>query len=99
MPKKIKNTLIFTVLILLLLFSIGINITNGSVDLSLSQLAKIGLGQRELTKLEYNVLFKIRIPRIIAAILFGGALSISGFLLQIFFKNPIVGPYVLGISS
>lgn len=99
MPKKIKNTLIFTVLILLLLFSIGINITNGSVDLSLSQLAKIGLGQRELTKLEYNVLFKIRIPRIIAAILFGGALSISGFLLQIFFKNSIVGPYVLGISS
>ncbi len=87
MPKKIKNTLIFTVLILLLLFSIGINITNGSVDLSLSQLAKIGLGQRELTKLEYNVLFKIRIPRIIAAILFGGALSISGFLLQIFLRT------------
>ena len=49
--------------------------------------------------MEHNILFKIRIPRIISAILFGIALSISGVLLQTFFKNPIVGPFVLGISS
>lgn len=37
--------------------------------------------------------------RILAAVMLGGALSISGFLLQTFFGNPIAGPYVLGISS
>ena len=37
--------------------------------------------------------------RILAAALLGGALSVSGFLLQTFFANPIAGPYILGISS
>lgn len=41
----------------------------------------------------------MRLPRLIAAMLLGGALSISGFLLQTFFANPIAGPFVLGISS
>ena len=41
----------------------------------------------------------IRMPRILAAALLGGALSVSGYLLQTFFANPIAGPFVLGISS
>ncbi|MBQ7677445.1 MAG: iron ABC transporter permease [Lachnospiraceae bacterium] len=45
------------------------------------------------------VLFKIRLPRLLLAILLGGALSVSGWLLQTFFDNPLAGPYVLGISS
>lgn len=47
----------------------------------------------------YGILWKVRFPRMIAAILLGGALSLSGFLLQTFFNNPIAGPFVLGISS
>lgn len=46
-----------------------------------------------------NVIWKIRLPRLLAAAILGGALSVSGFLLQTFFRNPISGPYVLGISS
>lgn len=46
-----------------------------------------------------RILWEIRLPRILAAILLGGALSVSGFLLQTFFANPIAGPFVLGISS
>ena len=45
------------------------------------------------------IVWEIRLPRIFAAILLGGALSVSGFLLQTFFANPIAGPFVLGISS
>ena len=45
------------------------------------------------------ILFQIRIPRTFAAILLGGALALSGYLLQTFFHNPIAGPFVLGISS
>ncbi len=99
MSKKVRTTLIFLMLIVFLIIAIGINISSGSVDFNLSDLADFILRNRELTKVESNILFKIRLPRIISAILFGGALSISGYLLQTFFKNPIVGPFVLGISS
>lgn len=46
-----------------------------------------------------QILFKIRLPRVLLSALLGGALSISGYLLQVFFRNPIAGPFVLGISS
>ena len=48
---------------------------------------------------EYSIIWKIRLPRILMAAILGGALSLSGFLLQTFFENPIAGPFVLGISS
>lgn len=41
----------------------------------------------------------IRLPRVLAALILGGGLSVSGYLLQSFFGNPIAGPFVLGISS
>ena len=46
-----------------------------------------------------SILWNIRLPRGLAAAILGGALSVSGFLLQTFFANPIAGPFVLGISS
>lgn len=46
-----------------------------------------------------QILFSIRIPRMLLAAILGGALSVSGYLLQVFFRNPIAGPFVLGISS
>lgn len=46
-----------------------------------------------------QIIFQIRLPRILLAAVLGGALSVSGFLLQTFFRNPIAGPFVLGISS
>ena len=45
------------------------------------------------------IALRIRLPRAIAACLLGGALALSGFLLQTFFANPIAGPFTLGISS
>ena len=46
-----------------------------------------------------SILWNIRLPRGLAAASLGGALSVSGFLLQTFFANPIAGPFVLGVSS
>lgn len=97
--KKLRTPIVFLILIVLLIISIGINIRKGSVELNLKDIIETIFNNRELSILESNILFKIRIPRILSAILFGGALSISGFLLQTFFRNPIVGPFVLGISS
>ena len=45
------------------------------------------------------IIWDIRLPRILAVVLLGGALSVSGFLLQTFFANPIASPFILGISS
>jgi len=48
--------------------------------------------------LDADIIWKIRLPRAAASAILGGALALSGFLLQTFFNNPIAGPYVLGIS-
>lgn len=47
----------------------------------------------------YGIVWNIRLPRVLAAMILGGALALSGYLLQTFFHNPIAGPFVLGISS
>lgn len=99
MNKKLRIKLVFIILVIFLIYTIMLNLVSGSVDFSLKDLADIILGKRVITKLEHNILFKIRVPRIISAMLFGVALSMSGFLIQTFFKNPIAGPFVLGISS
>lgn len=46
-----------------------------------------------------RILWDIRMPRTLAAMILGGALALAGYLLQTFFHNPIAGPFVLGISS
>ena len=48
---------------------------------------------------ESRIIYSIRMPRMLLAAILGGALALSGFLLQTFFRNPIAGPFVLGISS
>lgn len=99
MINKRKAFILFSLLIIFLIVTILLNISIGSSEIGLKTLFdNIFLG-KELTKAENNILFKIRLPRIVAAMLFGGALSLSGYLLQTFFRNPIVGPFVLGISS
>lgn len=99
MSKRIRTQIMLVILILLLFGAMFLNINTGSVDLSLKEILNIVFTRNMVGTMEYSVLWKIRLPRLIAAAIFGGALSISGFLLQTFFKNPIAGPFVLGISS
>ena len=87
------------VLLLLLLFAFFIwNIVAGSVRLSASEIKAILFGG-EADATQRNIIWSIRLPRILSAMILGGALSVSGYLLQTFFHNPIAGPFVLGISS
>ena len=53
----------------------------------------------ELSVMEHNILHAIRLPKAITAILAGGALSVSGLIMQTLFRNPLAGPYTLGVSS
>lgn len=88
----------FTIMILTLIFLLCLNISIGSVRAPLFDTLRILAGEEGDATIR-DVIFKIRLPRILAAALLGGALSLSGYLLQTFFNNPIAGPYVLGISS
>lgn len=85
--------------IFFLLFALTLaNLLTGSITIKISDLIQILSGMNSENTLR-RVIIDIRLPRIVAAILLGGALSVSGFLLQTFFSNPIAGPFVLGISS
>ena len=88
----------FSWLFFLLIFFCTWNVASGSVRISVPEIFEI-LFRKNLTTPHYSVLWKIRLPRLCAAVVLGGALCTSGFLLQTFFSNPIAGPYVLGISS
>ena len=100
MRKKLqfRYLISFVLLIFLLCFFIVWNINAGSIDISLKEVFDI-LFCRNGQETAYNIVWEIRMPRILAAVILGGALSVSGFLLQTFFGNPIAGPFVLGISS
>ena len=100
MRKKLhfRYWLSFIILIVLLLVFIFWNINSGSISISLNDIFQI-LFHKNGDETAYNIVWEIRLPRILAAVILGGALSVSGFLLQTFFGNPIAGPFVLGISS
>lgn len=88
----------FVLLAVLLIGMIVWNINAGSVSMTVGEVLQILFGPAS-DGTNYGIVWNIRLPRILAAVLLGGALSVSGFLLQTFFANPIAGPFVLGISS
>ena len=87
----------FLLLLLLTVVFLIWNLFAGSVWLSASEILEILRGGAESS--QRSILLQIRLPRLVAALILGGALSVSGYLLQTFFHNPIAGPFVLGISS
>ena len=95
--RKIKYGICFAFLAVLLVIFFTVSVCVGSVNISLAEILSQFKGEQD--ELYATVLFGIRIPRTVAAVLLGGSLSLSGYLLQTFFHNPIAGPFVLGISS
>ena len=87
----------FLLLLLLLFVFLIWNVLAGSVKLPVSEILEILRGRGDGT--QSRILLQIRLPRLLSALILGGALSVSGYLLQTFFHNPIAGPFVLGISS
>ena len=94
--RKIRYILVFFLLIVCTIFLGILNICIGSVSISLQEILSSLQGK---TIENARILWDIRMPRMLAALILGGALGLSGYLLQTFFHNPIAGPFVLGISS
>ena len=96
--KKRRILAAFLLLAATMAAGILLNICIGSVSVSLSEILKILSGQ-PMGEKQQTIILQLRLPRTILAAVLGGALALSGYLLQTFFHNPIAGPFVLGISS
>jgi iron complex transport system permease protein len=57
------------------------------------------LGETPADPLTYTILWKIRLPRILFAVLIGGTLSLGGLVFQALLRNPLAEPYILGVSG
>ena len=93
--KRILTSFILLAAMLVLLFVL--NVANGSRAVAIADIPAILMGSGGGTA--HSIIWSIRLPRIVTAMILGGALAVSGFLLQTFFNNPIAGPFILGISS
>ena len=96
---KTRNTLLFTSLSLLLLLTLLLNICFGQVSIPMKEVFRSLFGGQASKETWEYIIINFRLPKAITAILVGIGLSVSGLLMQTLFRNPLAGPYVLGLSS
>ncbi|MEQ8924243.1 MAG: iron ABC transporter permease [Fulvivirga sp.] len=83
-----------TIILLLL-----INVSLGSISIPFSDIISLLIGGESTKESWANILFNFRLPKALAAIIVGIGLSVSGLQMQTLFRNPLAGPFVLGLSS
>ncbi|MCG8455260.1 MAG: iron ABC transporter permease, partial [Holophagales bacterium] len=71
----------------------------GSARVPFAEVARILLGQGASSPGWETIVLHFRLPKALTAVLAGASLAVSGLLMQTLFRNPLAGPYVLGISS
>lgn len=94
--RNIRYFFVFLLLGISVLAFVVLNVCIGTVEISLTDILASAMGKNIQND---RILWDIRMPRTLAAMILGGALALAGYLLQTFFHNPIAGPFVLGISS
>ncbi len=95
--RHILSTVLFVILAVALVALAITDMLIGSVNIPLEEVVASLWGDASE---EYEtIIYKLRMPKVVAAILSGMALSTSGLLMQTLFRNPLAGPYVLGINS
>lgn len=92
---SIKRILLTTALLLAFILDIWL----GSVHIPVKEVLNILLGGNSDNQAWDKIILLFRLPKAATAIMAGGALAVSGLMMQSFFRNPLAGPFVLGISS
>ena len=95
---KKRYIMAYIILAAAALIFLALNICIGSVNIPLKEVLAI-LGGNITDGVSSDIVLQIRFPRAMAAMILGGALALSGYLLQTFLNNPIASPFILGISS
>ncbi|MBT3209304.1 MAG: iron ABC transporter permease [Bacteroidetes bacterium] len=96
---KSKYFYIFTILSIITIIFVILDLFLGSVKIPVIDIIKIIFGYETSNPQFKIIIFEFRIPKVITAILAGSALSVSGLQMQTIFRNPLAGPFVLGISA
>lgn len=99
MPRISKITTALTALLIALFV---LNLCSGSIWVSPSEYFRALSGSQSEglgSTLTLNLLYNLRLPKALTAILAGVALSVAGVLMQTLFRNPLAGPYILGVNS
>ena len=91
-----KHFILLSVLLIVLFF---LNISLGSVSIPFKEIFHTLIGDTSIKDSWQTIVLDFRVPKAITAILVGSGLSICGLLMQTLFRNPLAGPFVLGISS
>ncbi len=110
MPPRQHSFLLLTILGVALLMSVTLSITLGPVDISSTMVWRIAFAEfqrlfgldsagGEWSAAQYNIVWLIRFPRVLLAVLVGGALAVVGVTMQALVRNPLADPYLLGVSS
>ena len=89
-----KNSYIFIALFLLMLILALLDVCSGSIWIS-----PLSTFNSQLSTLHSQLLLHLRLPKMLTAILAGASLSVAGLMMQTLFRNPLAGPYILGVSS
>lgn len=92
----IRTCILLVLLIIVLFFA---DIVLGSVWIPIDEIFQVLIGGESEKSSWQNIILQFRLPRALTGILVGSALSVSGLQLQTLFRNPLAGPYVLGIST
>ncbi len=93
------NIIKFAVISIILIFLAFLDLCIGHIQIPLKEIFNFFISENYVSENYLLLIKEFRFPRIMAAILSGAALSVSGLLMQTIFRNPLAGPYVLGISS
>lgn len=94
-----RNFFLFAVLIVLLVAVFFLQLLLGSVTIPFAQIVSVLAGHESANPVWSSIVLQSRLPAALAAIVAGAGLSVSGLQMQTLFRNPVAGPYVLGISS
>lgn len=99
MPEKISYKGLLFLLLLVVILTAFLNLSLGSVRIPLKDILAT-IFQEEVSRESFRyILLEYRLPKVFTAILTGSGLAVSGLLMQTLFRNPLAGPYVLGLSS
>ncbi len=94
-----KSVINYILLLLLLCFGVLLSLSLGSVSIPIKDIFK-SLAGIEIDNSTWDyIIVNYRLPKTITAVIIGSGLAVSGLLMQTLFRNPLAGPYVLGLSS
>ncbi len=99
MQRKQQHTILYILLLLTAVFLLFLDISLGSVTIPFKEVFTSLTGGTASKETWEYIIMNYRLPKAITAVLVGIGLSVSGLLMQTLFRNPLAGPYVLGLSS